>query len=1065
MRRNFFAIAFFIALACLLGMGTSSERGSFFLYAFEDGSNTVSETETADSLSGEGVSNSNVNAGERQLVKIGGVVYAFLWVPGGSFQMGSSNDDSRRYTNELLHGVTLSHGFWMLESEVTQTLWQTVMEDNPSVFRGAELPVEGVSWNLCKQFVERLNEKAANGYKFRLPTEAEWERACLADSADSVSESEMDDVCWNFQNSGGKTHAVKNKKPNAWGFYDMLGNVSEWCEDLYGAYPDFPIKDPKGAAPENSKNRVCRGGSWNHNARACRAAFRDRNNPSFDGRGSVGLRLVLEAESSWTVEIIDSGIHTPEEEARIAEEEKAAAERAEAERIAAEEREAAERAEAERIAAEEREAAERALAERIAAEEREAAERAEAAARAYAEYGRLAEELGAKSKKVTIFGDEYVFRLLPSPQTSFIMGSPSGEIGRNSDEKQHTVSFKGEVWALESEVPQSLWNRVMNDNPSRFQGENLPVENVSWFDCQRFIEKIQVECPAPDGFEYSLPTEAEWEYASRADVEGSENGAPFGGDRLTELGWCLDNSGNMTHDVRSMKPNAWGFYDMHGNVAEWCLDAYSSNYSIGTNPLAVSTRNDCERVCRGGAWNSPAYACRCSARDKKEPFYRDNSVGLRLVLRSQEAEVAIVSFDVDSVSSQDAEPSEEVAAVTQEEEAVEVEAVEDKSVLITISDMELVFCHIPSGVFQMGSDENANSVKRKHEVTLSQDFWMMETEVSQELWQEIMGNNPSVLKGKDLPVTNVSWNDCKEFVAHLNTRGYAGPGRAFRLPTEAEWEYAARAGRDDPELAAFYARKDFGGACWYNGNSGGRMHSVKSGEPNEWGLLCMLGNVFEWCEDEYQPYSASAQANPVVGGLKMKVDKRVIRGGGWNSKETQCRVVERFYDQQSHVGTALGLRLTLCDDPNGLVKSESIADSKRLLAAEETRAAAERAAQAAQAAQAAEAAKRRPPSRDQTPLPLPERPGMEYLDLGNQYSPEDYDDQEWYYPPTVDPNYGNMQPQNPWGIDPKAAADAARFLWNESGIVDQKFLDSKEGRVTDGIVNGLINELERSRGN
>ena len=185
----------------------------------------------------------------------------FVWVPAGSFIMGSplTGYDSR-LADETQHNVHFFTGFWMGRFEVTQGQYEAVMGTNPSGFKdaGPDAPVENVSWDDAQAFLDRLN-KRGSGQTYRLPTEAEWEYACRAgttgDSYASLN------VCgWWWGNAGQKTHPVGLKLPNAWGLYDMLGNVWEWCQDWYGAYPAEEETDPPG--PFRGLVRVYRGGSW-----------------------------------------------------------------------------------------------------------------------------------------------------------------------------------------------------------------------------------------------------------------------------------------------------------------------------------------------------------------------------------------------------------------------------------------------------------------------------------------------------------------------------------------------------------------------------------------------------------------------------------------------------------------------------------------------------------------------------------------------------------------------------------------------------------------------------------
>lgn len=202
--------------------------------------------------------------------------------------MGSANGlENERPT----HRVVISHGFEIAKYEVTQAEWEGVMGSNPSHFKGADLPVEQVSWNDVQSFIKRINDKK-DGYQYRLPTEAEWEYAARAGTtADYGGPGNLSEMGWHSGNAGEKTHRVGTKKPNAWGLYDMHGNVWEWCQDWYdkGYYKNSPTTDPRG--PNTGLQRVCRGGGWSYSADRCKST--SRAHPAPDDRHSfVGFRLV-----------------------------------------------------------------------------------------------------------------------------------------------------------------------------------------------------------------------------------------------------------------------------------------------------------------------------------------------------------------------------------------------------------------------------------------------------------------------------------------------------------------------------------------------------------------------------------------------------------------------------------------------------------------------------------------------------------------------------------------------------------------------------------------------------
>ncbi|MDA7864653.1 formylglycine-generating enzyme family protein [bacterium] len=212
----------------------------------------------------------------------------FKLIPAGTFIMGEGDD---------AHDVTLTQPFNMGVHEVTQAQYEQVMGVNPSHFKDADNPVEKVSWEDAVEFCRKLSElpaEKAAGNVYRLPTEAEWEYACRAGTTTKYSfgddESELGDYAWYGFNSDQKTHPVGSKKPNAWGLYDMHGNVWEWCQDWEEDYPSGSVTDPSGAT--SGSFRVLRGGGWYGTAGYCRSAYRDGGGPSIRGY-DLGCRVCL----------------------------------------------------------------------------------------------------------------------------------------------------------------------------------------------------------------------------------------------------------------------------------------------------------------------------------------------------------------------------------------------------------------------------------------------------------------------------------------------------------------------------------------------------------------------------------------------------------------------------------------------------------------------------------------------------------------------------------------------------------------------------------------------------
>ena len=222
-----------------------------------------------------------------------GISIEMVRVEAGTFTMGATPEmENPLYEEKPAHQVTLTNDYYIGKYEVTQALWKAVMGNNPSNFKGDNLPVEQVSWDDCQEFLSKLN--SITGKTFRLPTEAEWEYAARGGNKSRgyqySGSNNLSDVAWNINNSGSKTHAVGSKQANELGIYDMTGNVWEWCQDWYGKYSSSSKTNPTGA--NRGSKRVARGGSWIFNLLACRSSYRGYGSP--DNRlNYVGLRLVL----------------------------------------------------------------------------------------------------------------------------------------------------------------------------------------------------------------------------------------------------------------------------------------------------------------------------------------------------------------------------------------------------------------------------------------------------------------------------------------------------------------------------------------------------------------------------------------------------------------------------------------------------------------------------------------------------------------------------------------------------------------------------------------------------
>lgn len=238
-----------------------------------------------------------------------GVNMEFVLIRPGSFVMGSDKTGAKS-DEKPVHQVTITKPFYMGKYEVTQEQWIALMKNNPSLFKGTKNPVDRVTWNECQDFIQKLNAVIASSERrgsssaplakedqvsgFSLPSEAQWEYACSAGSSTEFcygdADAGLDGYAWFMGNSGFKSHPVGKKKPNAWGLYDMHGNVWEWCSDRYGAYTNAAATDPIG--PASGAKRVLRGGSADDYAGGCRSASRSRYFPA--GTNTfTGFRVVF----------------------------------------------------------------------------------------------------------------------------------------------------------------------------------------------------------------------------------------------------------------------------------------------------------------------------------------------------------------------------------------------------------------------------------------------------------------------------------------------------------------------------------------------------------------------------------------------------------------------------------------------------------------------------------------------------------------------------------------------------------------------------------------------------
>jgi formylglycine-generating enzyme required for sulfatase activity len=585
------------------------------------------------------------------------------FIPPGEFEMGSMDEDIARTLEEdkpknpteerdnlnqeiPRHRVKITKPFYLGMYQVTQAEYEKVMGVNPSGFTEKQVdtstfkpplsetevkyraddrkkvlgkdtsrrPVETVNWDEAMEFCRRLSampaERAAR-HAYRLPTEAEWEYACRAGTTTrwycGDDEKGLFDVAWFNWNADGMTHPVGEKKPNAWGLYDMHGNVYQWCSDRSGAdyYKQSPLSDPSG--PTAGYLRVFRGGAWSRPRSAGRSAFRYSFYPDTRAH-SIGFRVAVEVvaneqQQPTTPAATAYGPNAPPpavapfDAAQAKEHQEAWAKRL-------------------NVPVEQTNSIGMKLAlippgefdmgfteEEVAWALKEGKQQIPTAKDYFEHVPTEAPRHHVKLTKAFCLG------MYPVTQAEYekVMGvNPSDFTGKQVD----VSTFKSPLDERQKKTREENGKKVAGQDTSRH-----PVEMVSWDDCVEFCRRLSA-MPAERAARrtYRLPTEAEWEYACRA---GTTTRWYCGDDEagLLDVAWILKNAGGMTHPVGQKKPNAWGLYDMHGQVYHWCADKFSRDY-YQHSPLSDPTgpTDDTFRVIRGGYWGTNPLICRSARR-------------------------------------------------------------------------------------------------------------------------------------------------------------------------------------------------------------------------------------------------------------------------------------------------------------------------------------------------------------------------------------------------------------------------------------------------------------------
>ncbi len=624
----------------------------------------------------------NAPHGAEKSVKLkDGVELDLIYLEGGSFQIGSLSDEPDRWESEgPAHKLNID-GFWIGKYEVTQAQYEAVMGTNPSTFKHAEKPVEGVSWYDAREFCRKLSQYT--DLTFFLPTEAQWEYACRAGTTgpfaygyclDSLNAVYNGQFPYQSCQEGWRPRESCNVgtcMPNPWGLYDMHGNVWEWCQDWFDDtfYARSPKYNPAGA--NSGTERIRRGGSWSGRSCYCRSANRAHSVPTFT-RNDLGFRVVLgnspgvpeENRESETIKddpVPSPKAITPDVQNLLDEARKCFDQN----RLLSPPGNNAAEALWRVLGIDNSNENALAMLELMATRYQSWGIEAESAgnyskARAHYESSLLLKSSSIVKDKLDVLnrnlasrathnasaidpvdwsgaqpgsvktlnlGDDLTLDMVYIAGGSFRMGSSADELGYEDGEGPvHTVELDG-FWIGRYEVTQAQYELIMGRNPSRFIGRDLPVEDVSWNDAMTFCSKLSSKTDE----RIVLPTEAQWEYACRSGTSGR-----FCFDEtkyeLSEYAWYLANSGNRSHPVGLKKPNAWGLYDIHGNVWEWTRDWYDIHYYSRPsvrNPGGPLTGTFC--VDRGGGFDGPINFCRAAIRGRLVPAEKQSNLGFRIV--------------------------------------------------------------------------------------------------------------------------------------------------------------------------------------------------------------------------------------------------------------------------------------------------------------------------------------------------------------------------------------------------------------------------------------------------
>ena len=722
--------------------------------------------------------------------------------------------------------------------------------------------MEEVSWDNAMEFCRKLTERERQagllpeGYEYTLPTEAQWEYACRAGTTGDYA-GNLDEMAWYSSNSGSATHPVGQKQPNAWGLYDVHGNVREWCRDWRGSYPGGSVADPVG--PASGEARVLRGGDWISDAGSCRSGLRGGmlwGAPDIN----VGFRVALAPQ------VIQAATKTAKPNPLVP-----------------------------------------------TASLREftvTVDPPDADARIWLR----------PLSDVEVWSGKAVLKDLPDGEQELTVQAPGYQPftirvtvkdGRGSVEAKLVP-----VWGAVAVTARPGTQVTAVDERTRVTrlgvvppGGVLAVENrltvgrytlhLRHADCSpvmvskvdlvlgRTIKVAPAQTPLSGELRvFSMPTGAEVRVNG---VFAGQTPATLRG-QPSEQALRLDvflPGYRRVEQVVTLKPKEVRSVNVGTLTAEsGRIELRLGNAELGLAQVTIDGKPiQVGRVVPNAPFVIEGLEVGSRAVEITHPDYEPWRQAVA-VCNQETTTVNVELKPKPGMVPGAANRTAEVSAVRKQLRGAE------EGQIWTVPELNLGMVYIKPGTFTMGSpnsEEGHTELESPQtRVTLTRGYWLGKTEVTQAQWEALMGSNPSNFKGADRPVERVSWDDAMEFCRKLTERerlaGRLPEGYEYTLPTETQWEYACRAGTTG----------DYAGnldeMAWYGSNSGGATHPVGQKQPNAWGLYDMLGNVYEYCRDWNNSYPGGS-----VMDLSGPPSRGFIgfRGGFWGAFD--CRSADRLF--------------------------------------------------------------------------------------------------------------------------------------------------------------------------